>query len=64
MDVEWVEREPGRLDEEVRLDCPEGYRNKDDLTLDTTLVRCTLDGWVNVDSCVQGEPEELARTDE
>ncbi|XP_050730821.1 complement factor H-related protein 4-like [Eriocheir sinensis] len=51
--IDWVERKPGILDEKVWLDCPEGYRNKDNLTQTTTLVRCTEDDWDHVDTCVQ-----------
>ncbi|XP_063841891.1 complement factor H-related protein 4-like [Scylla paramamosain] len=56
--IDWGNRGRGRVTQEVILDCPEGYRNNDSLDSSITTVTCTLDGWVNLDECVQACVED------
>lgn len=63
LDIKWVEREPGTIDEEVVFDCPKGYRNSENLTLNTTLVRCTENEWKHIDTCLKGELNRSVRTE-
>ncbi|XP_050726509.1 complement factor H-like [Eriocheir sinensis] len=53
LNITWVDREPGTLNDEVWFDCPIGYRNSKNMTLNTTLVRCTKDEWKHMDTCLQ-----------
>lgn len=57
--VDWGSRGPERLTQEVTLDCPAGHRNNNNLTSTTISVTCTLDGWINLDSCVAGKLPSL-----